>query len=275
MEQAQEIQFRIMVVEDDKICMYAMLKMLSRNFPDADVIPATTLKEAEEAITRYQDQIHFYILDILLPDGSGIDALCDILAINPNAHVAITTATPLPEYKNIADAFGVLEFLTKPVLPEKICEIVRRHLYGGAFVAGIRSPEAAPSPPLEAPAAAPPAPEPPPAEGSSSFFRASLSQLTALDVIQLKCLQGATQIIQFITREGQGKVYIRRGEIIHADTGLAQGMDALQLILQNRSGGEIRELHEMPDIAPTLGGDWQSVLLHAVQAADESQMEVG
>jgi DNA-binding NarL/FixJ family response regulator len=77
------------------------------------VLRAQSLFEARLLLRTYD--IQFFIIDIQLPDGSGIDFLKDIADKNPRAGVVVVTATPLPQYRQQASEFGVLHFMGKPI----------------------------------------------------------------------------------------------------------------------------------------------------------------
>jgi hypothetical protein len=107
--------------------------------------------------------------------------------------------------------------------------------------------------------------------GDTSFFSASLIRLTPLDVIQLKCLGQATATLDFVSRrQGRARIYIKTGEIIHAETETQRGEAALNEIVSWR-GGQVNEVRDAPEPARTIQGDWQNLLMHAVQWADEKQ----
>ena len=52
---------------------------------------------------------------------------------------------------------------------------------------------------------------------SDGQFAVSLTCLSALDIIQLKCLSNATLILQITSPRGIGRIYFDNGQIIHAE----------------------------------------------------------
>src|SRR5438445_11205630 len=104
---------------------------------------------------------------------------------NPSASVVIMTAQPLPENRDQAEAYGVVRFMEKPVHYLSIAGLAR----------DCRAALAAQ------------------ASGNTGFFAASLTRLTVLDIIQLKCLNNATQVIDFTSAQGgRGRIYFQNGE---------------------------------------------------------------
>src|SRR5262249_3880134 len=99
----------------------------------------------------------------------------------------------------------------------------------------------------------------------------SLSHLTVLDIIQLKCLNHATQVLGFSSsKHGRGRIYFSNGEIIHAETASAKGEAALNQIISWR-GGRADEVHDAPLAERTIFTGGQSLLLHAAQTVDEQK----
>ena len=99
-----------MVVEDDLVTSVALGKVIRLGVPDAMVLSAKSLAEARLMLREYA--ITFFILDINLPDGSGIDFILDVTNASPEATIVLMTSTPLPEYRDQAAAFGVMPIVS-------------------------------------------------------------------------------------------------------------------------------------------------------------------
>jgi CheY-like chemotaxis protein len=236
-------RFCVLVVEDDRETADMYTDAIQHELLGSLVLAARTLAEARLLLEKYA--FHFFILDIQLPDGLGLDFLHDIGIKQPDACVAIITGTPLPEYRAQADAFGVLHFMEKPIhLPTLIRLLLahRENVFAG------RAPTS-----------------------DTGFFSASLSRLSTLDIIQLKCLGHATVVLDFIARSpGFGRIYFKDGEIIHAETHTKEGEAAFNEIVSWR-GGQVVELHDAPEPPRTIHDGWQNLLLQAVQWTDEQR----
>jgi len=236
-------RFCVLVVEDDRETADMYAEAIQHELLNSLVLTARSLAEARLLLEKYS--FHFFILDIQLPDGLGIDFLHDLGIKQPDACVAIVTGTPLPEYRAQADAFGVLNFMEKPVhLPALIRLLLahRQNVFAGH---------------------APPS--------DTGYFSASLSRLSTLDIIQLKCLGHATVVLDFIARSpGFGRIYFKDGEIIHAETHTEEGVAAFNEIVSWR-GGQVIEVHDQPEPPQTIHEGWQNLLLQAVQWTDEQR----
>lgn len=225
------------MVEDDPVTSITLGKALRLGLPDALVLHAHSLNEARLTLKEYP--VHFFVLDIHLPDGSGIDFIFDVTVKCPEATIVLMTNMPLPEYRAQAEAFGVMNFFEKPINNRKLVSLIKESRSGQ----GVSS--------------------------DTSLFNASLSRLTALDIIQLKCLNGATQTVVFRSKQhGSGQVCFKNGEITHASTRRAKGIPALSAIIGWRSG-YAAEVSNKTASERTITGNWQSVLLLAAHCSDE------
>ncbi len=230
--------FHLLLLEDEVLTSTFLQKKLKEAFPEVTLLSATTVAEAQALLET--QVIDFFLLDIFVPDGSGIDFLFQVMAAQPNARAVVMTGQALGEYRAVAEQLGVLDFVEKPVsMPE--------------LSARIRSQ-------IEAKAAA--------AHGTSCFA-ATLTQLTTIDIIQLKCLAKATVTLDFIRRDGvRGRVWFDRGEIVHAEAPGRDGEAAFAEIVGWRNG----RAQEAPGVKPaqqTIATQWQNLLLNTAQMLDE------
>ncbi|HEU0011848.1 MAG TPA: DUF4388 domain-containing protein, partial [Verrucomicrobiae bacterium] len=102
-------------------------------------------------------------------------------------------------------------------------------------------------------------------------FSASLTRLSTLDIIQIKCLGQASVVLDFAGRNGRhGRVHFKNGEVIHAETEAHRGVDAFNEIVSWREG-QVTEIAGASQPERTVRGDWQTLLMHAVHWADEQR----
>jgi len=231
--------FRILVLEDDLISQASVSQTIQRAAPECVVLIARNLAEGKRLLDSFE--FHLCVLDLQLPDGSGIDFLYDVQLKAPNACVVISTGVPLPQYRDQAEAFGVLHFMEKPADAKILGALVRENLekHHGSQL------------------------------GSVTGFSAALTQLTTLDIIQLKCLARATVALDFVGTDGRrGRIHFKDGEILHAATDSQKGVDAFSEIVGWRSG-KVMEVREATEPTRTVEGNWQGLLMHAVHWVDE------
>lgn len=242
--------YNLFILEDDIVTSVALAKGLQAELPEAHILRSTTLFEARLLLASFD--VEFFVIDVNLPDGNGIDFIVDITSKHPQAGVVVMTSDALPKHRDRATSFGALYFLEKPISPRTMGQIIRTHLantFGNA-------------------------------PGSDTSFAGALTRLTVLDVIQLKCLGHASLRLDFSLRDGRfGSVYLQDGQIIHAEANrettaaTAIGLPALAQILTWR-GGHVTEVKDAEQPEPTMEGPWQALLLEAAQAGDEATSSV-
>ena len=147
---------RILVVDDHEVVREGLVALLERRAAFSVVAQAGTAAQAIEAARTYRPDL--VIMDIRLPDGSGIEATREIRAENPAIRVIMLTSYPDEEAvfaAIVAGASGYLlkqirgsdliatleavgrgESLLDPAVTEKVLERIRR-IATGTFTDGL------------------------------------------------------------------------------------------------------------------------------------------
>lgn len=82
-----------------------------------------------EAVARFQElRPELTMLDITMPEKTGLEALAEIIAIDPNAKVLMCSA--LGQESKVIEALklGAKNFLVKPFKPDQLLEAVDKVL---------------------------------------------------------------------------------------------------------------------------------------------------
>ena len=82
---------RVLIVEDDRPSLKALTRLLTVS--GYDTIGAPTLAEATQKLILHPDVV---LLDLMLPDGSGVELLRRLRRRNDPARVALITAASEP-----------------------------------------------------------------------------------------------------------------------------------------------------------------------------------
>jgi two-component system, NarL family, response regulator DevR len=149
---APDKPLRLLVVDDHEVVRQGLVAMLDRRPNFQVVAEAGTAADSIDLARRYQPDL--VIMDVRLPDGSGIEACRDIRAELPQTRVVILTSYPDEEAvfsAIIAGASGYLlkqvrardlvaaleavgrgESLLDPAVTEKVLDRVRRVATSGA-----------------------------------------------------------------------------------------------------------------------------------------------
>jgi len=109
---------RILVIDDDESVLWVIRKALEPS--GYDIEAKTTLKAGMKAI----DGFRLVLLDMMLPDGSGLDALKEIRVFNPDALVIMVTAHGRMESAVEAMREGAYDYLEKPFDIEELRIVV-------------------------------------------------------------------------------------------------------------------------------------------------------
>lgn len=137
---------RLLVVDDHEVVRQGLVSLLERREGFQVVAQAGTVAEAIEAAHKYQPDL--IVMDVRLPDGSGIEACREIRSEQPQTRVVILTSYPDEEAvfaSIVAGASGYLlkqirgrdlvgaleavgrgESLLDPAVTEKVLDRVRR-----------------------------------------------------------------------------------------------------------------------------------------------------
>lgn len=226
----------IMIVEDNESLVVVLTAVLKDLVPDRKILPARTIEEAQTLACEYPADL--FILDVNLPDGTGLDFLCDVKTTHPDARALVMTAAPLPEYRDQAAHLGVVHFLEKPFDLNMFGEVIKSLL----------------NPRLNA---------------QSERFQGTLRDLHITDIVQIKCMSGTTSVLEFNSPDGhKGIIHFQRGTIIHAAVEGEEGVPAFNRIVRWK-GGSFSELVAIGQPKQTIFAEWQSLLMDAVRVADE------
>lgn len=112
---------RIVIIEDDS-SVRSFMKETILSFCEDVVISsnAVNMKEGVKAVRKHKPDLIF--LDIVLPDGNGIDLLNMILPLKP--YVVFITAYERFTYEAIK--YNPEDFLVKPIIPIDLIRIIKK-----------------------------------------------------------------------------------------------------------------------------------------------------
>ncbi|HEV3340903.1 MAG TPA: sigma-54 dependent transcriptional regulator [Pirellulales bacterium] len=115
---------RLLVVDDEPNVLYSLQKSLR-----SDTLDVVTAKTGKEGIDRVIEVVpDAVIVDVRLPDMSGLDAYDRIRQIDPRLPVIVITAFARTETAIEAMRRGAFEYLLKPVDFRRLREVVAKAL---------------------------------------------------------------------------------------------------------------------------------------------------
>lgn len=117
---------RVLVVDDSIF----MRTIISNILVENDMEVAGEAENGQIAVEKYKElKPDLVTMDIIMPEMSGIDAVREILAIDPNAKIVMCSA--LGQKALVGDALnaGAIDFLVKPFNPTRVVETLAKVLH--------------------------------------------------------------------------------------------------------------------------------------------------
>ena len=130
--QSNMSKIRILVVDDHAV-LRAGLALLINSQPDMEVVAeAATVQEA--VLRAREADPDVVLLDLTLPDGSGLQALPDIHRDCPRARVLVLTMHDEPSYLMSALAAGATGYLVKSAEPAALRAAIQAVHRGRSYI---------------------------------------------------------------------------------------------------------------------------------------------
>jgi DNA-binding response OmpR family regulator len=225
------------VLEPDERLAMDVLSALQEAVPGVGTCVTTSLGEAQRLVLDQKPKL--FVLDFDTTSEAAQDFVYDLRTSHPKARAIVLTATHFTIEREQASGLGAIHYLEKPFPRADFITLVE------ALLA--------------------------PADEDGARFQGTLSDLHVSDIIQLKCISGATSMLEFTGPRGQkARVYFEHGQVRHATTGNKEGLAAFNEIVDWK-GGKISEVMVPPGITHTISLDWQVLLMEAVRGLDESR----
>jgi DNA-binding NarL/FixJ family response regulator len=123
------VSIKVVIADDQEV----VRKGLESLFESADIEIVAEAKTGEEAVSKtLKHKPNVLIMDVMLPDTDGLDALEKIRTKSPNVRVVMMSAYDNPTYVARAVALGAEAFLLKDVPGQEIVAAVKRAARGEA-----------------------------------------------------------------------------------------------------------------------------------------------
>ncbi len=220
-----------LVVEDDPVTRVVHLNVLGR-LAGVSAIGAATVAEAVAIIEAEPPDIA--ILDLRLPDGTGLDVLTSIMARRTPACVVLASAHMDEFAKEIARAGPTLHLIEKPFTPNQLMSVLRL--------------------------------------ATSSLLDAGLP-FSPSDCLQLACM-GAHSIILECSAPEIVRVFVHEGNLWAAHSGESFGEVAFRTLMNAQESEVISCRPLLGEPPPrNIEGAWQRLLIDAAKLADSGSWE--
>ncbi|HSY43216.1 MAG TPA: response regulator transcription factor [Candidatus Acidoferrum sp.] len=121
---------KIAIVEDNKVIRESLMEFIHADPECRCVCACATAEEALKVIPKYEPEI--VLMDIQLPNMSGIDCLAQLKQMMPSIHIMMVTVYEDTERIFKALRMGACGYLLKRCTPEELIAAIREVRQGGA-----------------------------------------------------------------------------------------------------------------------------------------------
>ena len=176
-----------------------ILSALEEAAPGTRARVARSLSEAQRLVVHQKPAL--FVLDVDATYDMGQEFIYDLRTSHPNARAIILTAIHLAAQREKMSGLGAIHFLEKPFPRADFIALAETLLAPAGHEEGVR-------------------------------FQGTLSDLHVADIIQLKCMSGATSMLEFTGPRGEkAQVYFENGQVRHATAPGKQGLEAFNQIV--------------------------------------------
>lgn len=113
---------KTLIVDDNRFNRETLRGLLKRYFPSMIVEEASDGKEALQKYESFQPDL--ILMDIRLPDASGLELTKKIRITNGNVRILVLTGHHYPEYRETAAQYGADGFLVKGESSKEILDMI-------------------------------------------------------------------------------------------------------------------------------------------------------
>jgi two-component system, NarL family, invasion response regulator UvrY len=123
---------KILIIDDHEVVRRGVKQILEESFLYVEVGEAETSQKGIAAVQ--QEHWDLAIVDISLPDQSGLSLLCELHCSAPQLPLMVLSLHPEEQYAVRAFRAGAMAYLTKHTAPEELARAVRQVLTGRMYV---------------------------------------------------------------------------------------------------------------------------------------------
>lgn len=123
---------KILVADDHSVVRKGLIQIIKEMPEVAEVDEAENGAQVFEKISA--EEYDLVVLDISMPDKSGLDVLQELKITNPDLHILILSTYPEDLYAIRALKAGASGYLNKNTAPEELGKAIRKVALGGKYI---------------------------------------------------------------------------------------------------------------------------------------------
>lgn len=227
---------KVLFVDDDIDLLELLKQLMGRYAGEAwEILTASDVSQA--LVLLQQRKINLLVVDIRMPLVDGVQLLALLQRKYPYLQKVVLTAEATDQHRSACLGNGAELFLEKP-----------RDEGGWKAVYAMLSELAKFQP--------------------DQGFTGMLRRVGLQDILQLECLARSSVVLEVRAGENRGLIFVKDGQIIHAEVGEQEGEMAFNRLLALGGGEfEMRPWTEPP--RSSISGSWEFLLMEAARARDE------
>ena len=118
------MSLKILVADDSAFMRNIIKNILTQN----GVTDITEAQDGQEAINKFKEiNPNLIFMDIMMPNKTGLEALKEIRATNPEAKIIMCTSVGQEKIVQEAVESGAEDFIIKPFKQEDIQEVLKNY----------------------------------------------------------------------------------------------------------------------------------------------------
>ena len=129
----RRVPIKILTADDHPLLREALTRLITELGVDAEVLETDSLRGAEELLAVHGD-FALVILDVMLPDATGIEAAERVILARPDLPLLVVSAKDDPETARAVLDAGARNFISKRSPTRVLAEAIRLVLVGRTYV---------------------------------------------------------------------------------------------------------------------------------------------
>ena len=123
---------RILIADDHAVVRQGLIQIVSDT---SDIVVSDEASNGRDVLAKIsKNKYDVVVLDVAMPDFSGLDILNEIKRENPELPVLMLSIYPEEQYAVRALKSGASGYLTKKVAPKELIRAIRKVYSGGKYV---------------------------------------------------------------------------------------------------------------------------------------------
>jgi DNA-binding response OmpR family regulator len=229
---------KILILDDEHDILEIYQEILARLPSQPEIHIADTGARAIALLDS--DQFNLLLVDLRMPQMDGFQVLAIVRRKFPVLRVVVMTAAEDEQFRARAYGMGIDLYIEKPKTGKEIINFV------DCIESMLESEDA-------------------------GGFRGVQSK-TLMDIIQLECLTQSSAILKIMAANGEGRIWLQKGEIIDAATGELLGKEAF-LEMLGWKNGNFEILPNEIQRPRTIFSSYENLLMETAQTIDETHAE--